>query len=204
MPAEFEYKEKELLVKIAAGDQAAYKIIYDKYWDRIYHNALQFVKSPELAQDLAQEIFERIWIKREGLGKVERFDAYLYTVARNIVFNELKRQFIPGVNNEFLYTYLKDDTPSFMQQLETKELETHINEAIDSLPPQLRAVFVLSRFEGLTHAEIAARMNISKVSSQTYVVRALLAIRKYLEKYHQVYLVLPAICAGTLKAFMGG
>ncbi|MGX5819079.1 RNA polymerase sigma factor [Chitinophaga lutea] len=182
MPSDNLDIEKELLARIADGDQTAFKGIYDKYWDRIYYNALKFVKSPELAQDLAQEIFERIWIKREGLKTVERFDAYLFTVAKHMIYNELQRQFIPGKLNEFLYTYLEDNTTSAFQQLELKELQQHVNDAIDSLPPQLRTVFTLSRFEGLTHAQIAVRMNISKVSSQAYVVRALLAIRKYLKE----------------------
>lgn len=167
---------------IASGDQEAYKLIYERYWDRIYYNALKFLKSPESAQDISQEIFERIWIKRAYLKDVVRFDAFLFTVAKRTILNALKRQLVPGNQSEFLIAFLIDQQDATVHQLETKELAIHLEEAIQTLPAQMRTAFVLSRSEGLTHAEIAVKMNISKVSSQAYIVRALIVIRKHLSE----------------------
>lgn len=172
--------EREWLRRAAGGDERAYRVLFERYADRMYANALHFTKSPELAQDLTQEIFIRVWLNRSKLAAVEHFDAWLFTVARNVVRNELRKKVFPIGNADFLEAYFRDQQLSPQERLEYKELETTIHEAIGHLPEQLRTVFRLSREEGLTHEEIARRMNISVVTSKTYMVRCLLAIRKHL------------------------
>lgn len=174
--------EQELLQLVAGGDERAYRILFDKYADRMYANALHFTKSPELAQDLTQEIFIRIWIQRSKLTEVTHFDGWLFTVARNLIRNELKKKVLPVDNAEFLQAYFRDNSLSPQERMEYKELETTVKQAIANLPPQMQTVFLLSRQEGLTHEQIAQRMNISVVSSKTYMVRCLLAIRRHLGK----------------------
>lgn len=174
--------ERELLRLVAAGDEYAYRVLFDRYSDRMYMNALHFTKSAELAQDLTQEIFIRIWMNRAKLPEVDRFDAWLFTVARNVIRNELKKKVLPVENAEFLQAYFRDNNLTPQERIEYKELETAVHQAIENLPPQMQTVFLLSRREGLTHEEIARRMNISVVSSKTYMVRCLLAIRRHLGK----------------------
>ncbi|WP_160716870.1 RNA polymerase sigma factor [Chitinophaga solisilvae] len=174
--------ERELLRLVAAGDENAYRLLFDRYADRMYMNALHFTKSEELAQDLTQEIFIRIWVNRLKLATVDRFDAWLFTVARNVIRNELKKKILPVENEAFLHTYFRDNNLTPQERIEYKELESSVHQAIRNLPPQMQTVFLLSRQEGLTHEEIALRMNISVVSSKTYMVRCLLAIRRHLGK----------------------
>ncbi|NSL85711.1 sigma-70 family RNA polymerase sigma factor [Chitinophaga sp. Mgbs1] len=174
--------EQELLRLVAAGDENAYRLLFDRYADRMYMNALHFTKSEELAQDLTQEIFIRIWVNRLKLSTVDRFDAWLFTVARNVIRNELKKKILPVENEAFLHTYFRDNNLTPQERIEYKELESSVHQAIRNLPPQMQTVFLLSRQEGLTHEEIALRMNISVVSSKTYMVRCLLAIRRHLGK----------------------
>lgn len=174
--------ERELLRQVAAGDEQAYRVLFDRYSDRMYMNALHFTKSAELAQDLTQEIFIRIWMNRLKLAGVDRFDAWLFTVARNVIRNELKKKVLLVENGEMLHAYFRDNNLTPQERIEYKELETSVHQAIKNLPPQMQTVFLLSRQEGLTHEEIARRMNISVVSSKTYMVRCLLAIRRHLGK----------------------
>ncbi len=174
--------EQELLKRIADGDEAAYRCLYEKYVASMYNNALHFTKSPERAKDLTQDIFLKVWINREKLRSVERFDAFLYVMARNIIFNELKKQLPKHKENEYLEAYLQYDDSSIQTMTELKDLEKQIHEVVNRLPPQMQTAFRLSRFEGLTHEQIAARMGISQTTSKSYIVRALLIIRKHLAK----------------------
>ncbi len=174
--------EQALLRRIAEGDERAYQVIFDRYADRMYANALHFTKSPELAKDLTQEIFIRVWLQRSRLMDVDRFDGWLYTVARNVIRNELRRKVLSAGNIEFLQAYFRDSSLTPAERLEFRELEAQVMAAVDRLPPQMRSVFLFSRQEGLTHEQIAQRMNISVVSSKTYMVRCLLAIRRHLGK----------------------
>jgi RNA polymerase sigma-70 factor (ECF subfamily) len=172
--------ERSLFLLVAKGDAKAYQVIYDRYADRMYANALHFSKSPELAEELTQEIFIRLWLKREKLAAVDHFDAYLFTLARNLIRTALKKKVFTTENATFLAAYFEDAALTPEAKLEFRELESRVQAAIQALPTQMQTVFRLSRIEGLTHEQIAQTMNISVTSSKTYMVRALLAIRKSL------------------------
>ena len=181
MYPEHPYNEKELLAQAASGHEPAFQQLFEKYWPRMYANALRFSKSPELAQDLTQEIFIKIWTQREKLRTVERFDAWLYTVSRNLIYNELRKKMYDVAYTDYLYAYFEDENLDAQQLLELKELEQQINQAINHLPPQVQAAFRLSRFQGLSHEQIARELNITRITSQNYIARALLALRKQLD-----------------------
>lgn len=172
--------EAALVLLVAEGDEQAYQVIYHRYADLMYGNALRFTKSPELAQELTQELFIRLWLKRDKLLAVEHFDAYLFTIARNLIRDALRKKVLVTENAEFLTAYFEDAALTPQARLEYRQLESRVNAAIAALPEQVQTVFRLSRVEGMTHDQIAETMQISKTSSKTYMVRALLAIRKSL------------------------
>jgi RNA polymerase sigma-70 factor (family 1) len=172
------HNERDLLLRVADGDQRAYRTLFDQYWELMYANALHFTKSPEWAKDLAQDIFLKIWMMRDKLPAVERFEGFLFTVAKNMILDELRKLQHSPEHDEFYTTYFADTAHD---AVELKELEQHVHKAIDQLPLQMQTAFKLSRFEGMTHEQIARQMNISRVTSQNYIARAILNIRKYLK-----------------------
>jgi RNA polymerase sigma-70 factor (ECF subfamily) len=172
--------ERSLLLRVANGDQKAFRVLFDQYWDGMYANALHFTKSPELAQDLSQEIFTRVWVVREKLREVQQFDAWLYRLAKNMILDEMRRLQQDPDYAEFMDAYFLAGDQDAHQPATTKDLEKQLYDAINQLPEQMQMAFKLSRFEGLTHEQIAKRMKISKVTSQNYIARSLVAIRKYL------------------------
>lgn len=189
MSTEASYDEKELLVKIAGGDEAAYRIVFDRYWDQVYTTAFFFTKSPEVSEDLAQDIFARIWIKRESLAAVDRFESFLYIFARNIIFDRLRRKEFAGHADDHLRVYFTSQEADPAVQLEFKEFNDQIQRAIARLTPQQQMVFRLSRFDGLNHAEIAARMALSQRTVKNHMVSALALLRKHLQQYSGQLLV---------------
>lgn len=195
MPFVQPYNEQELLLRIAAGDQQAYREIFEGYWDKVYAIGLRLTKSPELAKDLAQETFIKIWNNRDKLPAVTNFSAFIFTISRHQVIDHLRKKVFTTGNEEYLVAYFSDDAITPHEKAEYKELEQLLNGAIDNLPPQLQQVFRLSRFEGLSHAEIALRMNITRITSKSYMVRALYAIRKYLSQYNDEHsIIILTVC----------
>lgn len=178
------YNEHELLLRIASGDQEAYRQLFECYWDKVYGKGLRLTKSPELAKDLAQETFIKIWNNRDKLPAITNFSAFIFTVSRHLVIDHLRKKVFTTSNEDYLVAYFSDDAMLPHEKAEYKELEKLLDRAIDNLPPQLQQVFRLSRFEGLSHAEIALRMNITRITSKSYMVRALYAIRKYLSQHN--------------------
>lgn len=190
------YNEKQLLQQIAAGDAAAYATIFDFYSKHVYFLSLKFTKDPAMAEDLTQEIFTRLWVNREKLPEVLNFKAFLNTVSKNLLRNYLRRKVLSPENEAFLAGYFRESSANAQDRLEFKELEAALNQAIGTLPEQLKKVFTLSRVEGLSHDEIASRLGISKISVKSYIFRALLIIREQLGRKHPLLL-------HVLLVFMG-
>lgn len=174
------HHEKELVQKVAVGNEAAYKELFTRYWDQIYSTALMFTKSPEMSEDMAQEVFARIWVKREKLKEVVHFDAYLFVTARNLIFDQLRQKVFTYDHGVYLTEYFKDSSQTPADTVELKEMEKIIQQGISILPPQQRTAFCLSRFQGLKHEEIAVQMGISRESVKSHIVRAIASLRKHL------------------------
>ncbi len=170
-------------MQVAQGDEAAYKVIFRHYWPRVYSVALLFAKAPEIAEDAAQEVFVQIWIKRALLTDVKEFHAYLFTSTKNLIFNKLRTRVFTGEIDEYLHEYFADSFADPVARLELKEASHLIEAGINQLTPQQQKVFRLSRFQGLTHAEIAQVTGLSQRTVKNYMVSAILSLRGYLDKH---------------------
>ncbi len=94
MPNNHTNNELLLLKQTAAGDEKAFQQLFIAYWDKLYANALHLIKSPEAARDLTQEVFIKIWLKRENLSDVLLFEPWLYRVAKNVFIDHLRKQLV--------------------------------------------------------------------------------------------------------------
>ena len=175
--------ENELLHRTANGDQAAYAILFEHYWGPIYSTAMAFTKSPELSEDIAQDVFAKIWVKKETLREINKFEAFLYTIARNLILDRLRKHVFTKDHEDYLLLYFEESSPNPSRQLEFKEFEATIHAAIDKLPPQQRTAFRLSRFQGLNHEEIAGQMGVSKQSVKSYIVRSIVSLRNIMQEH---------------------
>ena len=156
----------------------AYQQLFDLYWDQVYGIGLRLTKTPEQAKDLAQDIFLKLWDSRTKLTEVRDFRSYLFVITRNLIHDQVRTKIFHESNREFLTKYFAYNESSPQELLEQKELGEALDAAIRKLPSRLRQVLNLRRMEGLSHVEIAKRLNITTISSKTYMVRALMALRK--------------------------
>ncbi|MHA4810901.1 RNA polymerase sigma factor [Flavitalea flava] len=178
--------EKELLLQVADGHEVAYKQLFTTYWDEVFSTAFLFTKSRELSQDLAQDVFARIWVNKEKLREVNEFKSYLFIVARNVIFDRLRQKVFTAGNETYLKEYFDETSLSPSHSFELKEMEEILHRGIGILPEQQRKAFCLSRFQGLRHEEIAQKMGISKESVKSYIVRAICHLRKYLSEHAEL------------------
>ena len=172
-----------MLQRLSEGDQYAFQQIFELHWEQLHAVGLKIFKSPDLAKDHAQDTFMKVWHNRAQLRDIKNFRAYLNVVSRNLAIDQLRKKVFTVENELYLQSYFSMDTVDAGKKTEYKELEQLLHDAVDHLPPQMQQVFRLSRFEGLSHAEIAERMNITRVTSKSYMVRALASIRAHLSKY---------------------
>ncbi|KQC00646.1 hypothetical protein AQF98_08155 [Pedobacter sp. Hv1] len=181
-----------LLIKLKNGEATAFEEIYNQYRSKIYTYALKLCKSTVIAEEITQEVFIKIWQKREQLNPELHFGAYLKKIVLNDVLNHLKKVAREKTLQDELFSYLSAIKNSSEDRLLEKELLKTYEEAIAQLPPQKKIIYQLSRNEELTHDEIAKKLNISKNTVKNHMVEATKFIRNYVSKHGSIICFLMA------------
>jgi RNA polymerase sigma-70 factor (family 1) len=177
-----ESDEKIALERLAQGDEQAFAYIYNHYRPFIYNVANRLVRSQELSKEILQDVFMDVWRRRELLPQINNFRAYLFTMARNLIYDHLKKQVATtAIMKEFSYaSTLENSTETAMLEKQYGEL---LQEAVGELPPQQKQVFMMARVEGLSQEAIAEKMNLSRLTVKAHMQRALHTIRIRLEPH---------------------
>lgn len=174
--------ERELLVKIAVRDELAFSTIYYQYHKKIYTFSLRLLKSKQLAEEVVQESFLKIWLMGDALIKISNIEAYLVTLARNRSLDALRRQqreSIAGFTTAKLWTEEHNETEESIILNDTKEL---LQAGIELLPPQQKMVYQLCHQEGLKYEEAAEKLNLSPLTVKTHMQHALRFLRAHILK----------------------
>jgi len=188
------HNEQELLDRLASGDPDAFTIIFNHYWPRIFSSMLVISKSPSIAEDIAQEIFARLWKDRKKATAIRDLSAYLFIAARNKVLNSLSRMDVETAYRNYILHKESGKT----DQVTYQELDKLVQEGVQQLSPQQQRAFRLSRLDGLTHEQIAAEMQISRATVKEHIVKALATLRQHLKAhgYSSMYVILFGIIFG--------
>jgi RNA polymerase sigma-70 factor (family 1) len=172
--------EKAILQQIAKGDERAFRWLFNQYHHKLGSYIFKITKSHELAEEVVQDTFLKIWSNRDSLSTVANFDAYLYVISKNHALNCIKR-----IASERLLT-TEIGVATYDIQIEESD-EDHerdllIDEAINHLPPQQRIVYLLSRHERLKYSEIADRLSLSRETVKKYLQISTESITCYIRK----------------------
>lgn len=168
---------------LAQGSETAFRQLYDKHWPAIYKVAYRYLQSADLAEDIVQEIFSKLWQKRTEFTEVQHLHVYLVTMTRNMAYKHLKKLAIEAVAN---YEFAKKETPSINAgeaAVLDKQYEALLEQAVELLPPQRKHIFQLAKVEGLSHEAIAERLQISPNTVKNQMVAALQFIRHRLQHH---------------------
>ena len=176
-------EEKELLIKLKEGDEYAFIQVYNENRNKIYSYAYQLSKSASTAEEIVQEVFIRIWQKRDQINEELNFPAYLKKITLNHVLNHLKKVAREKSLQEQVYHTIEQSANRTEDLLLEKELRKIYIDAIAQLPPQKKIIYQLSRTEELSHDEIAKQLNISKNTVKNHMVEASRFIREYVHKH---------------------
>ncbi|SHG60565.1 RNA polymerase sigma factor [Pedobacter caeni] len=175
--------EAELLRRISERDQAAFRLVYDKYRKRIYTFSLRLLKSAELAEEIVQETFLKIWLMEDELNKVSHLEPYLVTICRNKCLDVL-RQTAKALKSNHIRTQNWSESHNETEELillqDTNDL---LQAGIERLPTQQKRVYQLCRQQGLKYEEAAAEMNISPLTVKTHMQQALRSLRVYMNTH---------------------
>lgn len=193
------HNEDELLVMLKNDREEAFTELFNYYKPAIYDVARRFLQSHALAEEIVQDVFLKVWVKRAEMSAIRNFNAYLFIMARNLIFDRIKKISFETIAKAELGKELFniDDTEHLVRQHQCQQL---LKQSIELLPPQQKIVYQLAKVEGLSHEKIAEKMNLSRLTVKAHMAKALQTIRKYLDAHLNTSPLLPLL-AGVLSFF---
>lgn len=164
------------LKRLKASDTNAFKSLYLKYFEPLYRYIYYQTYQKELSEDILQEVFCRIWEKREQIDPDQSFQAFVYRIAHHLVIDHYRKS---SLKKEHLQQI---SFREFVEEQPPVELELTIMNALNALPFKIRTTFILHRFQNLSYDEIASTLNISKKTVEYRIGQALEALRQALDE----------------------
>jgi RNA polymerase sigma-70 factor (ECF subfamily) len=171
--------ELTYLEALGKGDHHAFDVLFTQYHPKVNFFLRGFIKDEEVARDMAQDIFFKVWTNRETISKVNSFKSYLFRMAKNMIYDYYEHSLIEEKYANRLSEQPWDHyTDILEEEIFVKELSLLIDIVIEKMPPQRKLIFVKSRKEGLSNETIAQELNISKRTVENHITQALNDIRK--------------------------
>lgn len=175
------HDEKALLQLLAQGSQHALTVLYRSHWQSLFLSAYNILKDKKACEDIVQETFLQLWLRRENLAVRSSVKTYLSAAVRYQVFHYLRNKSRePMLTEKFTETAKNESSDAALLQ---KDFYRKVAEAVDDLPEKCRLIYRLSREEHLSHKEIAQRLNISCKTVENQLTIALRRLRLHLEEY---------------------
>ncbi len=200
----FDFQEKQqtyladidvqLMLEFQKGDKVSFEKLMDKYYKRVMNLVYRFVDDKDIAEDLTQDVFIKVYNNAHLYKPKAKFQTWLYQITKNTCLNELRRRKHPAVSLDKTFEVkgnpLKQelaDTKSLNpgETIDQKEIALVIKEAIASLPENQRMAVTLRRYEQLSYNDIAQTMNCSTASVKSLLSRAKLNLKEKLKGFIQ-------------------
>ena len=178
-----------LMGRIGAGDHAAFRTLVERHQDAVVGTVAKMLGNSSDAEDIAQQVFLRIWRHAKNYRPDAKFTTYLFTIARNLVFNESRRRSRRkevSTEEREESSHLQVEADSDRQpdsELLQAELQRAVDAAIAALPEAQRMAVVLRRYEQMPYEEIAVVLNLSLPAVKSLLFRARATLRESLSGY---------------------
>ncbi|ACT92036.1 RNA polymerase sigma-70 factor [Dyadobacter fermentans] len=173
----------ELLAGLKSGNEAAFRKIYEKFWSPLYAVAYNHLRERMVAEEMVQELFTKLWLKRDQLNIHTSLQAYLYKAIRHLIYDHIDKQQVRQRVHEEMLSQGSEASYMTEETLDFQELQVRLAQAVDQLPQPAQAVFKMSRQEYLSPKEIAGRLNVSSKAVEYHLTRALRILRLRLKDF---------------------
>ncbi len=176
------FSDQELLPLLREGKESAFKALYERYYTGLYTFLYKFLKSPELTEDITQEIFIKVWDDREKMPQLISVKSYLFTIGKNHAFNFLKRAGIDQVAKAEILKHYPASNDTLEGAIHDRDYKRYLETLLETLTPQSREVFKLCRQEGRTYDETAELLGISRNTVKKHMVRTMRILSDSVER----------------------
>jgi RNA polymerase sigma-70 factor (ECF subfamily) len=183
--------EKDLLEKIKNGDDKAFGFLFQNNYAQLCTFANDFLHKTDIAEEIVQDIFLKLWNSRNEISINHSLRAYLYKMVQNYSLNYIRdhstAKTIKEEKMEDIDVYDNQINSAIantgLEKILSDEAESDLNQALQQLPDQCREIFILCRFDGLSYSEIAQKKNISLSTVKTQMGRAMEKLHSSLRQH---------------------
>jgi RNA polymerase sigma-70 factor (ECF subfamily) len=175
---------KQLLIQLKNADDHAFRQLFERYVKRVYQFVYNHIKDKTEAEDITQNVFIRIWEKKEMIDPNRSFEGFIFTIAYRLLIDYYRanaRRFGVDPMDGFAETTLQS-TLHTDDLVHHHQLESLYQQALLSLPPKRKEIFLLSRHNGLSNREIAEKMGISVKTVESQMTAALGFLRDFFDR----------------------
>lgn len=181
--------ERQLIIELKDGDQTSFQKLYSTYAPKLFGFSRKYLNSTQDAEEIVQEVFIRIWEKRQNIDENQSFSSYVIQAAKHRIYNGFRKRVNEQAYLDFLI-YTDESARDFTQMdVEYQEIKKKAEVAIESMPPRRQEIFRLSREAGLKNKEIANKLQISIKTVENQMGQALKFLREELSDYQMIILL---------------
>ena len=182
MGGEYHFVDSIVLKKIAEGDRQAFRFLFEMHYRSLCLYATQYTKNASKAEDIVQNVFMNLWAKRDRLKIQTSLKNYLFKSVYNTYINDYRKtqrreDLLDKLYYEALQKSIEDEEEHIQKRLEW------LNREIEALPSKCREIFILNKRRGLTCKEISQMLDISELTVESHIGRALKRIRKHVPEF---------------------
>ncbi len=174
------FDDNKLTTLLKQGDQQAFAVLYHRFSQRIYTNLRKLLKNDILAEEFLQDVFVKVWEKREQLNYEISFRAYLYRISENLVRDFFRKA---ARDQQMISKLIKAATElsaDLHDDYILKEEKSLFSKAIESLPPKRKKIYTLCKIEGRSYDEVSQLLGISITTINDHIVKATKSIQKHI------------------------
>jgi RNA polymerase sigma-70 factor (family 1) len=185
------FSDNEMLIRLKSGDEEAFDFFYKKHRGKIYGNILKLVKSTDIAADILQDVFIKVWNHAAGLDVEQSFEGYVVRIAQNSVydfFRKASRQ--KKLEEKLIASSSFEDHQDIDAGAELEESIKLLDQEINLLPPKCREVFQLCKIEGKSYEEVAVLLSISTATVNNHIVRATRILKSRLSQINIILILM--------------
>lgn len=186
MSSSLNKSDKELTALLKNGNAAAFTELYHRYSSKMYVNIFRLVKDKELALEMVQVLFSKIWQRHETISYEQDFAGYLYRAGSNLVCDFYRKlECNKKMESHFKSTFIEHYS-HIEEKIFFKESENLLEQALAELSPQQRQVYQLIKIDGLSYKEAAAKLGISRHTVKEYLCKANFLIKSKMHKHLEI------------------
>lgn len=176
--------DAELMLRVKEGDSASYGVLLEKHRNPVIHFLYRMVQNPAVAEELAQEVFLRVYRSRASYEPTAKFTTWLFRIATHLALNSLrdcknerKQESLDDGFEDQLVRQVSDARPNVEQSMLYQARLAEVKQAIQTLPEKQRAAVLMHKYEEMEYSQIARALNCSESAVKSLLFRAYETLR---------------------------